>query len=170
MRTVLLLVVLGCFVSGCAVGNTHRYDLGDATFNIETERVVAVTTVDMRPYVQSGDKSPDFVGLYRGGFGNPFDITTDSGRPMADDMTTSIVKSLEASDIDALEVVAPPGADAVDARETLLAADADRFAMFLVKEWKSDTFWNTGLSYDISLQVFQGSGSVVAKKNMNGKM
>lgn len=168
LRRCVLLVFLGCLVSGCAIGNTHRYDLGDATFELESDKTVAVTAVDVRPYVRSGEKTPDFVGLMRGGFGNPFDITTDSGRPLADDVTTSIVKSLKVSNVGALEVTVPPGADVAEARKTLLAADADRFAMLLVREWKSDTYFNTGLLYDLSLRVLQQDGTLIVEKTVSG--
>ena len=89
MRKFFLLGIAGFLFSGCAIGNTHRYDLGNAALVAESDKRVAVCVADERPYVLSGEKPGSFVGLLRGGFGNPFDINTTSGEPMASDITTS---------------------------------------------------------------------------------
>lgn len=57
---------------------------------------VAVATHDQRPYVVGGNKKPNFVGLSRGGYGNPFDVVTVSGNPLADGFSESISRSLAA--------------------------------------------------------------------------
>jgi hypothetical protein len=88
---------MGVLLGGCAVDNSHRYDLGDAEFQVESNKTVAVAVVDTRPYVLSGEKTANFSGLMRGGFGNPFDVTTDSGRALAEDLTISIVRALNAA-------------------------------------------------------------------------
>ena len=167
MRNFLLLLILCILISGCAIGNTHRYDLGDANFDIKSDNTVAAAVVDLRPYVISGEKTPDFSGLMRGGFGNPFDITTDSGKPLAADMTASIVKSLAKAGVSAVGVTVPNG-KAADVREKLIETGADRFALLLVKEWKSDTYSNTRLTYALSLQVLKQDGSVVGEKDLTG--
>ncbi len=169
MRNLCLVILLGFLASGCAFGNTHRYDLGDAAFNLQSDKAVAVATLDLRSYVRSGDKPPSFVGLQRGGFGNPFDINTSSGRPMAEDMTTSIVKALTTSGVQASGVNAPTGAGEAGVRELLLKAEAERFVLFLVREWKADTYLNTALIYDVTLSVLQGDGSQVAEKSLQGR-
>ncbi len=169
MRSLLLLILMSVFMSGCAIGNTYRYDLGDAQFNLNSDKTVAVTTLDLRPYVRSGDKSPTFVGLMRGGFGNPFDVLTSSGRPLAEDMTISIVEALKKSDIKAFGVTAPAGANRSDTQDRLLQEDADRFVLFLILEWKTDTFFNTGLIHNVTLQVLHRDGSRVAEKTLQGR-
>lgn len=168
MRTYFSVLVLGFLVSACAAGNTYRYDLGDAALEVESENTVAVTTMDIRPYVRSGEKDPDFVGLFRAGFGNPFDVTTDSGRPLADDVTLSIVKALQANNVSTQAVNTPPGSGVEAVREALLGADADRFAMFVIRDWKSDKYHNSGLAYDVTLNILAQDGSVLAGKNVKG--
>jgi len=46
--------------------------------------------------------------LSRGGFGNPFDVTTQSGRPLASDLSGSIVASLKGKDVDARAIELKP--------------------------------------------------------------
>lgn len=169
MRTIILPIILSVLVGGCAIGNTHRYDLGDAEFRVKSDKSVAVASLDMRPYVRSGDKSANFVGLMRGGFGNPFDVTTGSGRTLAEDMTTSLVASFKKTSVNATPVNVPPSASASDARKTLLKADADRFVLFLIREWKTDTYVNTGLIRDVSLKVLGKDGAELADKTIKGR-
>ncbi len=169
MRNVLLLMLVAVWLGGCAIGNTHRYDLGDANFDLETEKTVAVTVVDHRPYIVSGDKQPTFVGLMRGGFGNPFDVTTSSDRPLAQDMTISIVDSLKKKDVDAVVVVIPPSASETTARRKLLAVDANRYVLLVLQEWKSDTYITTALIFNVSLEVLGPGGAQLADTTLRGK-
>ena len=163
-----LLGIVGFLISGCAIGNTHRYDLGDAALVAESDKRVAVCVADQRPYVLSGEKPESFVGLMRGGFGNPFDINTTSGGLLASDITTSIVKALKAKRISAVPVDLPPKTGADKAREILLKAEADRFVLMVLNEWKTDTYFNTGLRHDITLKVLTKDGSQLVEKKLGG--
>lgn len=169
MRIIFLPIILSVLVGGCAIGNTHRYDLGDAAFKVKSDKSVAVASLDMRPYVRSGHKTASFVGLMRGGFGNPFDVTTGSGRPLAQDVTTSLVASFTKSNMKATAVNVAPTASESAARETLLKSGADRFILFLIREWKTDTFVNTGLIHDVSLKVLGKEGAELAEKTLKGR-
>ena len=57
-------------------------------------KLLILAVQDFRPYVLNGDEEPGFVGLQRGGYGNPFDVTTLTGRPMTEDMAEAMVKGL----------------------------------------------------------------------------
>lgn len=65
------------------MGNKHQYIGSDPELLVTTTYATAVAVQDRRPYVLDGDKDADFVGIQRGGFGNPFDVITTSGRPLA---------------------------------------------------------------------------------------
>jgi hypothetical protein len=168
MRSLILLICMGVLLGGCAVGNSHRYDLGDAELQVESSKTVAVAVVDARPYVLSGDKTPNFSGLMRGGFGNPFDVTTDSGRALAEDLTISIVSALKRDGVEAVAVPVGPTARGSDARTLLLASGADRCTLLTIREWKSDTYLNTGLFYNMTLEVLATDGTVLASKVLQG--
>jgi hypothetical protein len=57
---------------------------------------VAVNVHDERPYVKSGDKAPYFIGKYRGGFGNPWDVTTQDKQPLAGLLQRDLATELQA--------------------------------------------------------------------------
>ncbi|MEM7120249.1 MAG: hypothetical protein AAF563_03160 [Pseudomonadota bacterium] len=169
MRKVLLVLSFAIWVGGCAIGNTQRHDLGDASLDLETEHTVAVSVVDHRPYIVDGDKDPSFVGLMRAAFGNPWDVTTGSERPLAQDMTTSIVDSMKQKDIDAVAVVVPHSSDNAAARQELLITDADRYVLLVLQEWKSDTYINTAFIYNATLEVLGPTGVPLAEKTLSGR-
>lgn len=169
MQKLVFLIFIGVFLGGCAVGNTHRYDLGDASFDLASKNSVAVSVVDLRPYILSGNKTPNFVGLMRGGFGNPFDIATDSDRALADDITSSIVQSMKKDGVPATGVTVPPGSDKTTARGLLLAANAQRFALLAIREWKTDSYLNTELIFDMSLEILRKDGVTIGGKALKGR-
>ncbi len=82
-------VLLASMLGGCAVGNTYEYRLPRLPLSVQGNSAIGLAVTDQRPYILDGDKDPNFVGLQRGGYGNPFDVTTASGRPMAEDMALS---------------------------------------------------------------------------------
>lgn len=168
--TRLFAILAVCVLSGgCAVGVTHEYDAADTKFNIETEAEIAVATHDQRPYVVEGGKTANFVGLSRGGWGNPFDITTASKNTLADDFSTSIVSAFAAGNTKAKAISVSPQDDEPSARAALLAAKAGRYVMLTINEWKSDTYANTKIVYNVLLRVFDSSGKKRAAKQLFGE-
>ena len=168
MRALTLLVVLGFLSSGCAIGVQHRYDAFDAKFDVATKSRIAVGVLDLRTYIVSGDKEPNFVGLQRGGFGNPFDVTTASGKSLAEDFANTIVETFEKNEIEATRVPLDVHKKISEGRRALLDADADRYVMLILHEWKSDTYQNVGLRYNVTLNVYGKDGSELAEKTLSG--
>jgi hypothetical protein len=130
---------------------------------------VAVGVQDKRSYVVTNDKTPNFVGLQRGGYGNPFDVTTASGQPLASDFARSIVSGLEIRKIAAHTVAIPPGTTRKVAIQSLVGKGAKRSLLVTLIEWKSDTMVNLALYYDLSAEVLDTGGKVVAQSARQGR-
>lgn len=159
----LFLVVL---LSGCAVGNKYDYRSSSIDLPIKaTEHNVLVLSVeDFRPYILEGKKEHNFVGLQRGGFGNPFDVTTVSGKSLTEDMSVAITKAL----IDAgYQVLNVKGITENEALAAVAAKNgATRIVSLKVNEWKSDIFASITLHCDIELKVFNSDGKMIAESTM----
>ncbi len=125
-----------------------------------------MATQDRREYVLSGDKDPQFVGLQRGGYGNPFDVRTSNDRPLAEDMTTAIVAAIAKRGFQPVPVLVLPSADAAQVRQALFKDGVERALLLTLREWKSDTYVNVGLPYDITLVVMDKTGAVVGEKRL----
>jgi hypothetical protein len=163
--TILMTVLL---MSGCAVGVKHDYGQTALDLGVATPATVAVGTVDQRSYVVDGRKSPNFVGVTRGGFGNPFDVMTQSGKPLATDISDAVVASMRAKGVNAKAVELRPTDNALEAGNALRAAGVQRSVVITLQEWKSDAMVNTGLAYSLELRVLDREGRPLVTKARQG--
>ena len=156
-------------LSGCAVGNKHNYHESIAHIEAANDLSFAVAAQDQRPYVLSGNKAPNFVGLQRGGFGNPFDVTTESGNPLADDIAASVARSISESGANVSTVSVSPSLSQEQAVYELKSTGADRLLLLIFTEWKTDTFNNTALLYDMTAYVRDAEGRPIAESAIRGR-
>ena len=163
-----LILLLLLAAGGCAVGNRYTYDTTVANTGVHGSATVAVAAHDERPYVVSGNKPPQFVGIQRGGFGNAFDVTTGSNEALAADMTASLAASLRQSGFKVQAVAVAYTDSAEQVREALVATGAERGVLLTVNEWKSDAMMRMGLDYDLRLSVLGRDGSVLAESQVHG--
>jgi hypothetical protein len=156
-------------LNGCAVG--QKFDYAASTINLRSPsdfQSVGVAVLDQRSYIKNGDKSEAFVGLSRGGFGNPFDVETRSGLAMATEMATAVVTALKSRGIRAQALKVRPADGSAQVRQVLAETGLARALLFTLTEWKTDTMMRTGLSYDVTLDVFDSSGNRLARKQISG--
>ena len=163
------LILFSCILLiGCAAGNKYNYraELTSLPLKAMTKKTLLLDLDDRRPYILSGEKKPDFVGLQRGGFGNPFDVTTASGNPMIDDMATSVAASLEQSGY--VVNIAESNTDLSQLIILAKSRDVFRIIRLQVLEWKSDIYMSIGLQYDLQLSVYDADGKLLAENSMKG--
>ncbi|MBI5165918.1 MAG: hypothetical protein HY985_18710 [Magnetospirillum sp.] len=138
----------------CAFGNTIDYKNAAPALTAGTAKTVAVAVTDQRPYVVAGSNTPQWVGMIRGGFGNPFGVHTASGDPFASDVAVAVAAGLKAQNVRA--VVASSDADRT----------ADRILRVTIREWKSDSMYNTSVLYDLGAEVTDASGKVLGRNDV----
>jgi len=154
-------------LTGCAFGRHHAYHAANPRVMIRGSTVLALAVQDQRASLMMG-KSPDFVGLSRGGFGNTFDIGTVSGQPLAVDFATSIGRGLASA---GFRVIAVNVADRMlpqQLRDALFKTGAQRGLVVQIQEWKSDTYQNTALHYNVTVLVLDPSGQELGRAAING--
>ena len=150
------------WLGGCAFGQKITYSNTTANLDASGDKAVGVATLDQRPYVLSGNKTPSFVGLSRGGYGNPFDVETPGGAPLTDEISESVSRSLAARGFKPSVVKVAPSAGRRTAMEGLTKTGAERLVLITLKEWKSDKFWRTSLIQDVTVTVFDAAGKELA--------
>lgn len=156
-------------LGGCAVGGTYNYaEMPIAMQGVATTGTVAIAVHDTRPYVLSGNKQPTFVGLARGGYGNPFDVNTETGGTLATEMRDALARALKARGATAVPVVVAHGDSATSARERLMATKAQRLVLVTLREWKTDTMYRTDLHYDTTVVVYDQNGNQLAHHSLRG--
>ena len=96
---ILLLIVFALGLNGCAVG--QKVALGGVVEITTVDGAAlypfSVSVIESRPFVLSGDKTPDFIGKYRALSGIPWDVCTEGNIPLAtqmrNDLTTYLINS-----------------------------------------------------------------------------
>jgi hypothetical protein len=163
----LLLAAAALVAQGCAVGQKVNY--GYITPDLRAAGGdIALGVQDKRPYVVSKDKTPDFVGLSRGGFGNPFDVNTASGLPFADDLADDIARALGERGARVVRVTLTPQQSLDEAQADLARTGAPRALYVAIHEWKSDSFFGSGYDYDFLAIGYGPGGRKLAEHRLNG--
>ena len=160
MASALFLAVL---CTGCAVGQKFRYSPMALDLKASGTCVIAVSALDDRPYVKNSEKTPAYVGTLRGGFGNPWDVMTESGKPLSEDVTDVLCASLKTKGYSAKGVTLKPGESVAAAIAALQAANAKRLMLLTLHEWRSDTMMNTSVYCNLALSVMDSEGKVLAE-------
>jgi len=167
---VVAVLLAAAVLGGCVVGKNFDYTGGHiALLPGRSDTPAAVAVLDQRSYIVSRDKHENFVGLSRDGYGIPFNVTTRSGAPMAADMATAMARALEANGQPAAAIVVPVTGGTEGAKSALMSTGAERLMLLTLKEWKTDTMTRTGLWFDVTLDVFDARGELLASRHISGK-
>jgi hypothetical protein len=167
-------------LSGCAFGHKTNYE-GRSSFNIKAQdHKVIVAVHDMRPYVQNGEKSPDYSGTQRALAGVPYNVSTASGNPLADDLGLMIVNTMIFRNVSASQQKIPYVWTFNEFKKKILRKEKDSKVFYIkMAEWRTDTYFRVGLFYDLKLTVFddlanevfnnQETGAITLDPNQPGK-
>ena len=91
------IMIIICFVptsvfAALAMGNKANFATAWPTIEYETSySLVSVGVHDQRPYIIDGQKSPTYVGTMRSQWGVPWNMNTQSDKPLSDDIASAIV-------------------------------------------------------------------------------
>ena len=168
MRWVLMGLVgsLWLLCSGCA---TYQTGTGVPRLMVAGSGALVVATHDQRAYVVSGSTNPSFVGLLRSAFGVPWAVKTQSGRPLADEMTEMVCQALTRQGFQCTPVFVAATARPPEVQRRLQTYADTPAVLLTIQEWKSDTHTDTSVYYDIAVQVIDQARVVRADGRIQGK-
>jgi len=165
-RVLLLAVFAGLYLCGCAMGNKHNYKDVVAKIMVKGTSSINVATLDHRSEIVAGDTDPQVTGWCRGGYGNPFEVRTESGLTLGEEMNASVAASLARRGFKTVEVITSPKDTEAQVIERLKVQKADRLVLLLIKEWFSDTYVGTDINYDLQLTVYDQAGAKLASNDI----
>ena len=168
-NALLILTALFSATAGCAVGQRQSFANVQVAVNHRGTTAIAVAAQDRRPYVVNGEKPVTFVGTQRGGFGNPFDVTTQSNAPLVAELAAVLRRSLSASGYKVSMIGTQPSHTRQKLTAALAQTKANRLVLLTVNEWATDTYNGTDLSYYLVLEVLDGAGKVLARSAARGE-
>ena len=165
--SLVLLLSAGLMTAAC--GGSQRYDNVSGTLAYHGSGKIAVAAHDQRAYVISGKKEAKFVGIVRGGYGNPFDVPTATNRPLSTDAARAIANTLIKHGYTPVEVATEPGHASAVVMSALQKTRATRLLLLVLDEWKSDTYVGTAVHFDLKLRVFNAKGDLLAATTQKGQ-
>ena len=137
------------FLGGCVAGQTIGLDYSPEGARSSSRNVsVNVSVADSRAYVADGSKNGVYIGTYRGGFGNTFDVKSGSGEPLA-----TIVKRDLSADLKAL------GFDVTE-------GNAARKVRVTINEWKFDAYTSATYWYDITVAILDAQNRALKQNTL----
>lgn len=169
MRKAIFTTVAGAALNGCAIGYQFNYAEAEPILQTNPKTVVAVGVQDQRPFVLSGKKPRDHVGVLRSTLGIPYSVTTESERPMADDMTAAVTGAIERTGGKAIALSVLPSESMAEIVRDAKARGAGACMVFTLRDWQTDTYMSTNLTYDVTVDVFGADGMIVASNKIKGE-
>jgi hypothetical protein len=156
----LFAVLSAALLAGCATP-AEKSEI-TPKFYSSAEKNVALTVIEARPYVLSGDKTPKFEGLVRGAFGIPHTFNRPNRPPeerFVDFLAQMIRDGLADAGTNVAIVAMPNGASLDDAWKKMSETGAARYIAIRVLE----SNWDVGgftfsYKYDMGVHV-AGPGS-----------
>ena len=136
-------------LAGCVAGQSIK--MGYEPISVAAEKLdiaVQVLSDDQRSFVISGAKQPNYIGHYRAGFGNTWDVTTENKQPLTDNLRQSV-----SSDLTALGF-------------TIVEQGAKRVLKIVIQDWNFDTYMNGKMWYQIHVTVESAKGETLAEADL----
>lgn len=149
-----------------AFGNKHPYHEVVISTQIKSSSPVAIAVHEQRPYVVNASKLSTFCGSMRSGVGIPYEITTKSGKPLAEDMLEIILTAFSKAGVKAIPVTTRSGLSKQAFVDELKKAEAARSIYISILEWKTDTYMNASLYCLLHLEVYDSSGNLIAENSV----
>jgi hypothetical protein len=165
MRLLLAIGVLLGVGTGCRVGQTIAYDRVTPVLRAKAPLVIGVAVSDERKEILDGRKRPRFVGLLRGGYGNPWDVETSSGKPLGHDLETAMTRGLMARGYQVQHLVVEPGWTRHDVAREAARVGASRALLVRLAAWRSDAKVRVRLNYDLVVNVVDVPSAAIVGNN-----
>ena len=149
MRKLMLLLVLVVMTSGCAVRQQINQEYaapGGATSVNAAFFPVSVLVTDDRPYVVSGDKEDCYIGIYKAGFGIPYDVRTNGEKPLAGELKRDLETDLRGVGF----AVSDSG--------------PERIIAVSIQDYNFNCYINCRVWNTLHVQIKDGSGKVLRSK------
>jgi hypothetical protein len=171
LKHVLAMMLAFLMIVGCGPRGI-RYTATINNLECSGKRSVAVAILDERPYILNRERDPNYVGIMRGGYGNPFVTRTESGEPLADDMLATLSESLRSRGFSVIQLKTSTTDSQASIMKRFSTSGADRLILMQMKEWQSDYlpkgFANerSHLFIDLKFNVFDRNRVSLARKQL----
>ena len=146
-----LLIVMIAMFSGCVAKQKMALDYKAQKTEgaVESRPKVNVTVNDERSYIKSGEKPASYIGTYRGGFGNPFNVNTKDNIALSELLHDDLIEELNTLGF--------------------IKEGGDKTLIVDILEWKFDAYQNASFNYLLNVKVVDNAKTTLVKSDVVGK-
>lgn len=155
-------------VGACLPGGSYELAPVSLSLTATSQQTVVAAVIDTRPYVLSGEHSRSFMGTERANWGGEKEMSTQSGRDLADELNDAVVQALVNRGVAASALQPVKGVAATDPLSAFQAQGADRLLVVELQDWRTDIYTRVKLSWRLEAIVYDRSGAVLARTNSQG--
>ena len=148
LRKALFLTAGAIMLEGCVAGQSIALPYEAEKIGTQQAIGVVVDVEDRRPFVLEGSKDPNYIGHYRAGFGNPWDVTTESKKALADILQEDLVQELDALGFSSG------------------AASPNRSLLIEIQDFNFNAYANGEFWYELDVAVFDENREQLASSNL----
>ena len=145
IRLVCTCAILCIALSGCVAFQTIPLDYSPEYHEkIISSYVIKTDVIDERPFVKSGSKKDRYLGHYRAGFGNTWDVLLKGKNSLAEQFAIDILKELKACGFQTSPI------------------SGNRALKVDIKDFNFDAYINGRFWYNIEVSVLDAQNNVLA--------
>jgi hypothetical protein len=152
LRKTLFFVASAFMLEGCVAGQSIALPYEAEKVESQQSISVAVDVEDRRPFILDGHKDPNYIGHYRAGFGNPWDVTTESKKALADILQEDLVQELDALGFSSG------------------AASASRSLLIEIQDFNFNAYVNGEFWYKLNVVVFDENREQLASSKLGNNV
>lgn len=151
IKKIIIISFVSWMLTGCVAGQYLKLDHNPVEEkNQTTQGKVSITVEDDRNYVLNRNKEDYYIGHYRAGFGNTWDVTTFKKVPLKEQIKSDLTEEL--SNL---------GFGGQDSGVNLSIS---------IIEWNFDGYQNGEFWYEIGIKVLNKNNEVIATDTLKDKI
>ncbi len=169
----LLLITLLLVSIGSSAKRVLSYNDLVPSINSNSSLNVCIATLDQREVVLKGNQDASFVGYIRSSVMIAYPIETKSKLDFSEVMSNTIANAFKQNGNTATVLKTNYNSTKEDVFNELKSQPADVFVLITMNKWRTDTKAISGtkvateLTYDLVLEIYNKSGELIAKHNLN---
>lgn len=170
--TAILSVIL---LSSCAVGRKLSFENSPADPGYKPAGKVALVFQDKREEVLNGKEKQSFCGHVYGGYAIAYNVQTQSGKPLSQDFSLALQKSLQDKGVPVTVYTIEPAEDIQKVTEQFIQSGYDKLLCFTITRWESRCTSNfANMRYEANggfvLKVMDKNGTTLAEQDVKDQL
>jgi hypothetical protein len=155
-------------LGACMQNETSKPAAVEPVQTVAGEDAISVSVIDQRPEVVNGKESDKTMGTTRGTWGADKDIRTESGRPLAEDLTADLAGALEQRGIAAYALPLPKGTPEDAALVAFQSHGTERLLALNLYEMEIRSISRVTARWHVEATVYDRGGAALGRRETQG--